>query len=166
MSVATTDIYKALNAAWDASGLDAKFTALWSGVVPGEYEVLCDQEASPRQPFPYCVVDQITGMTVARMSADGNGKREVRDLTLRLNVHAQDVSGDSRSSKGIAAYLAEEVMKVFGGHSTVSPTATLALDNGQVLIVQYANDYMVRTDDDKTQATVEYVLRVDVPVAV
>jgi hypothetical protein len=165
--IGTADVYKAVNAAWDASGLDAVFTALWSGAIAGDYEVLCDQEASPGQPYPYCVMDRVDGMTVNRMSSLESGKqRHVRRVAVKFNVQAADVVGDVRSSKEIANYLAEEIMKVFGGHPTVAATASLSLDNGNHLITQYQNDYGVRQDDDKWQWTVEYSMFVDVPVKV
>lgn len=161
----TADLYKMVNAAWDAAGLDAKFTALWSGAVESEYEVLCDQVASPGQPWPYCVLDRVEASVVNRMSSNEIGKKmHVRRAPLRFNILAQDVSGDSRSSKEIAAYLAEEIMKVFGGHPTEAATAAMELDNGKHLITQYQNDYGVRQDDDKWQWTVDYAIFVDIPV--
>ncbi len=166
MSVATADLHKALNTVWNASSLDATFKALWdASITDAEFPALHDQEAAPGQPFPYCVLDQSASSTVNRMSATGAFLREVRDVSWSLHVHARAVSGDSRTAKEIAAYLAEEIMKVFGGHPTVAPTA-LTLDNGNFLIAQYQNDFVIRTGDDEYRWTVEYVFRSDVPVAV
>lgn len=167
MSVASADILKAINTAWDASTLDATFQALWdSGVTASQYEVLNDQEAPPAQPFPYVVMNQTSQNTTGRMSGGASALREIRDLSVTFNVHARAVSGDSRTAKEIAAAMAEEVLKVFGGHPTASPTGTLKLDNGNHLITQYQSDFGVRTGDDEYQWVINYVMRVDVPVAV
>ncbi len=168
MSIATADLMNALNTAWDASSLDALFKALRdSSVVEAQFpDVLHDQDAAPKQPFPYCVMGQTTTTTTDRMSGGASALREIRDTGLTLHVHARAVDGDSRTAKEIAAYLAEEIMKVFGGHPTVSPTGTLTLANGSVLIVQYVNDFGLREGEDEYRWTIEYNARADVPVAV
>ena len=168
MSVALADFYTAIASAWDDSGLDVTFQALWgSDVVADNFQVLHDQEASPGQPLPYCVLDQITSSSiVSRMSADGYSVREIRDIPVKFNVYAKEVTNDDRSAKAIAAYLVEELMKVFGGHPTVSPTGTLTLSNGNHLITQYQTDYGVRLEDGEHQWIVSYIFRLDVPVAV
>lgn len=157
---------KAIVAAWDAGGLDAKFKALWPDPTSAEFVVLHDQEASPKQPLPYCVLNQLTGRTICRMSGGANKVREVRDHQFSFNVQATEVAGDSRSSKQVAAYLAEEIMKVFGGHPTDAASA-LTLDNGNALLSEYQTDYGVRIDefdDNRFTWVVSYVVRVDVPV--
>lgn len=168
MSVGLADLYTAIAAAWNASGLDAMFLALRdSSVVDANFPVLHDQEASPNQPHPYCVMDQIsTGTTTTRMSSGVNGIRVIRDVPVKFNIYAKEVSGDSRTAKAIAAYLAEELMKVFGGHPTESPSGSVTLSNGNHLITQYQNDYCMRIDDDEYQWTVYYNFKLDVPVAV
>ena len=168
MSIATADLIAAFSTAWDASTLDVLFKALRdSSVVEAQFpDVLHDQEAAPGQPFPYCVMDQTTTTTTDRMSGGVAALREIRDTSLTLHVHARAVNGDARTAKEIAAYLAEEIMKVFGGHPTVSPTGTLTLVNGEALIVQYVNDFGIRTGEDEYRWTVEFLIRADVPVAV
>jgi len=166
MSVAGASVSKALVAAWDDAGLDAKFKALWAGEVSAdEFIVLHDQEASPQQPWPYCVLEQISASTTSRMSGGVSHLREIRDVDIRFHVHASEVSGDSRTAKEIAAYLCEEIMKVFGGHPTEAPSA-LTLDHGKFLIAQYQSDYGVRTGDETYEWLVHYIFRIDVPVAV
>lgn len=164
MSVGTSDLAKALNVMWDASTLDDAFKALWDDPTSTEFEVLNEGEASPGQPFPYCVFGIVGGLTTNRMSGGAAALREIRDVPLTFNIHASVVDGDSRTAKEIAAYLAEEVMKVFGGHPTTSPTA-LSLDNGKSLPTQYQTDWSVRTDDEEYQHIISYLLRADVPVA-
>lgn len=163
--IASADVHKAVNAVWDASTLDATFKALWANSTD-EFPVLHDQQAAPSQPFPYAVLEQTSSLTQARMSGGVAALREVRDLTVTFHVHARAVGGDARTAKRIAADLAEELMKVFGGHPTVAPTGAVALDNGKHLITTYQNDFGVWTGDDEYRWTVEYQVRVDVPVMV
>ena len=162
MSVATADLHKAINTAWDASGLDALFIAL-GGVTP----ILNDQEATPAPTsFPYCILEQTSGTTTDRMSGDADSIREVRDISVTFNIHAGLVNGNDRTPKEIAANLAEELMKEFGGHPTIAPAASITLDNGNHLITQYQTDYGVRSGDDEYLWVVEYIFRLDVPVMV
>lgn len=166
MSIASEDLHKAIASLWSSSGLDATFKALWdSGVAESEWLSLNDQEAYPKQPFPYCVFEQSPGSTTDRMSGGTDSLQEIRDIPWDFRVHARAIDGDSRTAKEIAADLNEEIMKVFGGHPTESPT-DLILDNGNFLIAQYQNDYGVRTGDSEYMWIVSYVFRLDVPVAV
>jgi len=162
MAIATADFWKSINAAWDASTLDALFRAVKS--ITASHIVLHDQDASPGQDYPYCVVNQFSSSTVSRMSGGVDSLREVRDAQVTFNVHAKEVSGDSRSAKQIAAYLAEEIMKVFGGHPTVTATASMELDNGNVLLSEYQTDYGIFIPDDEFNWIVSYRFEVDVPV--
>ena len=167
MSVASADLAKALSVVWNASDLNTTFNALWS-VASDEFQVLNDQEAAPdqSQQWPYCVLDMLAGDTTDRMSGESNlSLWEIRDIPVTFQVHAKDVSGDDRTAKEIAAYLAEEILKVYGGHPTVHPTP-LTLDNGHFLITQYQNDYGVRTGDDEYSWLISYLFRLDIPVAV
>ncbi len=165
MTVASADLHKGVIAVWNASGLDALFQALYNaGVDSSEFTVLNDQEGAPGQPFPYCVFQQSLGLTTSRMSGPGACLREIRDTPWDFKVHAKAVSGDSRTPKGIAAYLVDEIMKVFGGHPTINPT-DLSLDNGNFLITQYQNDFGIRTGDEEYQWNLSYIFRLDVPVA-
>lgn len=168
MTVGSADIAKAFVTAWDLSTLDATFQALWdSGKTASDYVVLHDQEAGPDQPFPYCVMGEIQSNAVTRMGTrSANQKREIRDAPVTFNVFARQVDGDSRSAKEIANYLVEEVMKVFGGHSTDRPWANIILDNGEYLITQYDTDYGVMVGDEEYQWVLRYNVRADVPVAV
>ena len=165
MSVAGADIAKAVSALWDSSGLNARFTAYWTATQEAQFDVLNDMEASPQNAFPYCVFELEGTETVARMSGVGDVKREIRDAPLTFRIHAKQVSGDARTAKNIVAALAEEVIKVFGGHTSVGPSE-MALDNGNFLISQYQTDYGVRTEDDVWSWVISYTLRLDVPLAV
>lgn len=167
MSVATADLHKAINTAWDASGLDATFRALWTAaeIATGDFLTFHDQEAMPDQPFPYCVMNDTPVSGVSRMSGEGDDQlQEIRDIGVTFNVYAGLVDGDSRTAKEIAADLAEEIMKQFGGHPTDAAAQTLSLDNGNVLLVEYQSDYPVLASENIYQWIIEYVIRVDVPV--
>ena len=166
MSVNTADLFKAINAAWDAGGLDAKFQARWdAGVDASRWEVLNDQKAAPGQPYPYCVMGEATGTVTDRMSGGTNHVRHVRNVGIRFDIYAKAVG--VLTSKEVAAELAEEVMKVFGGHpTTAAGTADLTLDNGKHLITVLDADWCVRLGDDEYMWAVDYHFKVDVPVAV
>jgi len=166
MSVSTAAFYKAIVTAWKNSGLDDLFKALWSDPTSTEYLVLNDQLALGGQPFPFCVMEVVSPTTTDRMSGGVHALREIRDITVNFNLHARDVDGDTRTNKEIAAYLAEEVMKVFGGHPTQSPSAVIQLENGNHLITRYDNDYSIRTGDEETQWVLVFTFRIDTPVAV
>lgn len=168
MSVGSADVCKAINAAWDAQSMDDHFTDLWaSSVTSSDWEVLHDAEASDDQPFPYVVFEIGVPNTIERMSGNDENDvlMEVRDVPLSFSVYARKISGDGRTAKQIAGDLAEEIMKTFGGHPSESPSA-LTLDNGTALLVEHQTDYGVRQGEDEWQWVVDYVVRVDVPVAV
>ncbi len=167
MTVASVDLCKAINTAWDASILDASFKANWDDPTETEFYVLNDQEAPAEQPWPYVVMDQPSQNTVERQSGGGGViKREIRDVIVQFNIHVEIDAGDTESAKETASDLAEEIMKVFGGHPTTSPTGTITLDNGNHLITQYQTDFGVMTGDDEYQWAIQYLFRIDIPVAV
>jgi len=169
MSVSTADLWKAILTAWEASSLPATFKALWSTSYSTEFFTLHDEEALEGQPWPYCVLDEFAPTLVSRMSGDQGDivtKREIRDVRIRFNIWARDIDGDSRTSKEIAAYLAEEVMKVFGGHPATAPTGTVTLTHGKHLITQHIMDFGIKAGDQEHQWIVDYNFRLDVPVAI
>ncbi len=157
MSVGTADLQKAIVTAWNASGLNPLFEALG-----GESPILQDQEAIPTQAYPYCVLNQPTVNTNMRMS-NTTGSRHIRDILQSFSVFAKVVTNDSRTPKELAAYLADEIMKIFGGHPTVAPTG-LTLDNGKHVITQYEDELGIRLGDDQYQWNIDYLFQVDVPV--
>ncbi len=163
--IGTAAVHKAVVTVWNASTLNATFSALWGSATLGDYPVLHDQEAGPRQPFPFCVFEQTSGSTIVRMSGGVSAIREVRDIPWSFRIQVKQISSDPRSVKEIAAELAEEVMKIFGGHPTVAEQP-LVLDSGNALINQYQNDYGLRTGDEEYLWVVNYVFKIDMPVAV
>jgi len=157
--IGTADLITAIVAAWNASGLNDEFH-----VFGGAEVVLYDAEAEPGQSYPYCVMEPLgtAPVVTTRMS----GRRETRGTPLTFVVVAKELENDSRTGKELAATLAEEVMKVFGGHPEVPPSATITLSHGNHLITQYQNDYGMRTMDDGVyEWYVLYNFVTDVPVA-
>ena len=176
MAVGTADLQESIVNAWTAAGLDAKFTGLWdhSDLTLWDEEgnplspVLQEPPASPKQPFPYCIMETeklrpLTRMT-GRSSLPGT-KQHNNEVSVTFSVHAKTVKGDVRSSKQIAAYLVEEVMAVFGGHPTRAPSQ-LSLSNGGVLLRQYQGDFPVQEELYEYKWCVQYRFLVDVPVMV
>jgi len=164
VSIATADLHEAINTLWDASGLNEKFNTFWATADVASFPTLHDQEATPNQPFPYCVMDATEVHVETRMTKDSVSKSSIRTCKLQLNIHAEKNANDNRSTKQLAAYLVEEVMKVFGGHPTVRPQA-LTLTNGDHLLTAYQNDWPLRTELYKYQWAVIYLLTVEVPEA-
>ena len=164
MSMGTADLHKAVASLWVSSGLHAAFQAHWAVASRSLYPSLNDKEAAPKTPFPYCVFESNANVVKTRMSGEiDTQKQHVNDHPWRFWIHAAQTS--TKSAKQMAADMAEEIMKVFGGHPTVEPQ-DMTLDNGNLLIVQYQSDYGERESDTVHKWTVEYNIRTDVPVMV
>ena len=156
-------VHKAVASLWISSGLNTLFQAYWAVVDRSLYTSLNDSEAAPGTPFPYAVFTARASNIVTRMSGEDASKQHINDQPWTFEVYAGP-NGTS-SAKEFASAMAEEIIKVFGGHPTESPQA-LTLDHGSVLIVQYQNDWGERQDDSVHKWTVEYNIRTDVPVAI
>jgi hypothetical protein len=171
MSVGTADLHTAIQTHWDASGLNDIFKALWNitsdpAVDPDNFTVLNNELAPAKQPFPYCVFDTEKPLVKVRMTGDSGTKREVKTVPLTFRIFTDKVVGDVRSPKQIAAYLAEEVLAVFGGHPTRASTE-MELTHGGVLPSQFGNDYSIRDENlYKWIWVIEYNLLLDIPVAI
>ena len=160
----SADLAKAINAVWDASTLDATFQALWpAGVTASDFPVLHEVLAGGEQPWPFCVFEIPASNTTQRMTKGNLDIWEEREAMVVFRVHTKAVSGDVRSPKQIAAYLIEELAKVFGGHPTQVPT-DLALDHGNHLHTRLENDFGVAEKDDWYVWTLSYMFMLDVPV--
>jgi hypothetical protein len=169
MTIAAADLDKAIVAAWDAGGLNAVHTQYWSSDDAAAYPVLHDMEATPGQPFPYTVFEHSPGDITDRMSGHSlTEKHAINDVPVSFRIHADQLpaGNQTKTAKELAAEVAEEIMKVYGGHPTVSPTGVIELDNGSHLITQYQTDYGVRTEDEVFMWVVSYIFRLDVPIAV
>jgi len=161
----SSELHEAVNTVWVASSLDADFNTYWDAGEDSEHNVLNDGDAGKEIPFPYCVFTIEAGSVQSRMSGEGAGKQLIQDVPVQFTIHAKLIDGDTRTAKEIAADLVEKVMKVFGGHPTVSPEP-LVLDNAKHLITQFISDFGWRGDDDIYSWIINYNVRLDAPVAV
>lgn len=170
MSIGLADLQSAIVKTWNDSELNYEFRSLWPDTSDTNLPVLHDQESMPKQPFPYCVMGVMDSKERISRSfgsiVDGkHTKHEVRPVRIEFHVHARAIEGDQRSAKEIAGYLAEQVMKVFGGHPTTKP-ANLTLSNGGHLLTQYESDYPLREELYHYDWIISYKMLVDVPVVV
>lgn len=164
MSVGTADVAKAVETLWESSELGDTFEGYWSESQRERYVTLNEGEAAPGTPFPYAVYREEAIEVTGRMSSTtADRKRHIREVPWVFEIHAQQTA--VKGAKQLASELAEEVLKVFGGHPTRKPSS-LNLDTGNFLVAQYVTDHGERTGDDTHVWTVRYNLKLDVPVAV
>lgn len=164
MAITTAALHKAVVDAWATANLDSEFSGYWPLADRSEYLALNDQEASPHQPFPFCVFEQQSMNVVDRMGgAVANTRYEIHDVAWQFRIHAQRDAETDQSAKTIAAALAAAVMAVFGGHPTEDPVA-LSLDSGQALTVMFESESPLRTGDDEYEWGISYLIRLDVPM--
>lgn len=158
------DIHEAVASLWESSELNTLFQSYWDADDRDYYPSLNDEGgAAPGTPFPYAVIGAPKPDIRIRMSSTANEKLVIKDQTWRFDVFAKQTA--AKSAKEQASYLADEIMKVFGGHPTQSPTE-MTLDNGSIINVKYTGDYGVRVDNEIHQWTVEYTITTDVPIMV
>lgn len=158
------NLTKGVVAKWNASDLNELFSDYWVTDNPEDFPVLHDQEATPAQPMPYCIFEQETSNTTARMTGHSvSEKHEIRQIPCRFTVHARKIGGVS--GKKIATSLIREITKVFGGHPTVAGSVP-TIDNGKVLLTQYQTDFGTRTGEEEYSWVVRYLFLVDVPTMV
>lgn len=161
----SADLHKAIASLWISSGLHALFQAKWNEADRSIYATLNDAKAAPGTPFPYVVFEATQPSIDARMSGSGRQKYHVDDQTWTFSVYA--IPEGSKSSKVVASELGDEILKVFGGHSTEEPQANgMELNNGRVLLVQYQYDHFERQADNVWKWSVEYKIKTDKPVMV
>jgi len=154
----THDLHAAIANLWEESGLDEKFREHWVDDTD-EFLTLNDQEAHTQNPFPYCIYSIEPGPVMARMTGPGaTAKEEFRSYSCRFTIHAQQTQ--DKSAKEHAAYLAEEIVKVFGGHPTVAPQT---IDG--VYQVSLTTDQGIRTESQNYSWMLDYDFQVDNRVA-
>lgn len=159
MSVASAELHAAVGTLWQSAGIDDVFRSYWDPSEKDSFVSLNDTQAAPKQPFPYCVFVISGGDVTTRMT--GHVKDEVhqiRDVLLTFTVYAKSVS--NYSAKELAALLAQTIMAAFGGHPTETPQS-LSITYGEVLLVQYTDDFGTKLGDDEYSWLVNYNLRVD-----
>jgi len=163
MSVNAAAVYKGIVNTWSAAGLDSVFNQYWDESFRSSFPVLHDQSAGPRQPWPYCVMDAFGVSSIGVMSGGPDSVNQEYSVSLTFHIFAKRTNG--KSAKELAAELAEEVQKVFGGHPSVSPR-NIVLDNGEVFLCRFERDYGEAIGDDEYTWIVEYDCRIDMPVKV
>jgi hypothetical protein len=147
------DIWKAVVARWDQLGLSAKFTAHWAKGTSTAYAALNDGEARSGTPFPYCVLEQGTGLRDYRSSHESDSsKTRVTDNTLfQFRLHGDDKSqlidlckeivGDPDSNDGF-------------------DNAPLVVEGGSChLDIQRQTDFSVRESDTEWVWVIPYEIR-------
>lgn len=166
MSVALADLHRAVNKVWTDSVLDWLFRQRWTAADQSEYVSLNDAEAGPHTPFPFCVYIVGGGNVTDRMSGhEEHENHAIQDVPWTFRIVAQQTA--EQSAKVIAAELAEHVLRVFGGHPDPAQTPVVPqMENGKFLLAQYQTDYGVRLGDEEYMWVIEYLFRIDLPVAV
>lgn len=163
--ITTAGFHEAIAAAWDAHGLEGVFNQYWTAAQRAEYPALHEQEAVPTAPMPYCIFEQEPGDVSVRMTGYGQyARQEINVIAFTLKVYARTLTGSGKSAKAIASELIDELMARFGGHPTATPIE-LTMDHGQVINMQYVNDYSLRLGDDEYAWVLAYNAYLDVPVA-
>ena len=165
MAVLSAALHKAVVSVWNTYGLEWEFKKNWVASDRTEFPALHDGAAGPSQPFPYTVFEQSLGTVVTRMVGhDTTEKHEIHDVEWAFRVYTRQIAGVGKSAKRIAIDLAEHVTMRYGGHPTAKPKS-LSMDQGDVLLVQYVNDFGVRLGDEEHMWQINYLCRLDVPVA-
>lgn len=164
MSTPSGNLLKAIVNRWVSAGLDKEFVNRAANGYTG-FTPLCDTEAAPEQPFPYCVFEQgTTGNVLARMSGRNNqsltNQRHHR-VPVTFRVYAKSIG--SKSAKDVANDLASHVMDAFGDDANGQHELTLEV--GEHVDTQYQNDYPMREGDDEHSWVIVYDFIIDMPVA-
>lgn len=161
----TAQLHRAITEAWDGSELDWLFKQRWAESDRASFSSLNDGEAAPGTPFPYCVMVQGGGTVINRMSGHSALERHyIQDVPWTFDVYA--ASNETESAKNVARTLAEQVLRVFGGHpDPASSHRVLLFDTGRHVLTQYQRDYGMREAEDVHRWAVEYIFRIDMPVA-
>lgn len=163
------DLMQAISTAWTDQGLDTLFKSLWSASERDDYASLNFFQAGPNTPIPYGILEIGETTTQDRMSGTSSDLRDIRrtDFVLSANVINRQATlgtghSDPRTQKEIAADMAEEIMKVYGGHDEQSPVG-LTLATGCFIDNFYQRDFGIQMGDRYTWR-VEYRVLLDVPV--
>jgi hypothetical protein len=160
VSIVTLSADSVIASIW-TQGLDWEFKKNWAEANRNQYESLHDQEATPGQPFPYCVIEVGKVKVDARMTGhDKNEKHQIVSVPVEFRVHARGMSGSGKTAKAIAGELADAVLAYFGGHPTTAPKAA-TLSQGTLLLVQYQSHFGTRTGDEEYQITINYLVQLD-----
>lgn len=158
------DFQKGVFQLWEDEGLDTLFKATWAESQKESFLAISDGEASPSQPFPYCVVEFSNPIINSRSSGSScanDETREYSEIAFVFNVYTKHTQ--ATPAKIAAGELASRVLEVFGGSPTVSPKS-ISIPNGAVLLCQYVTDNPEKVGDQEYRWTVSYLALVDSPV--
>lgn len=155
MPLRTFDVAQAVPALWASSGLDEYFTEYWTNDQKADFLVLGDEEASPDQPWPYCVFESVASVTQRRSSASTaqKNRQEQNEDTLRFHVFAKDTN--EKSGKLICSELVDQILKVFGGDPETIHR-DIPLQNGTVINQEYNQTILQKEGEENWKATVIY----------
>jgi hypothetical protein len=162
------DIHTGIATLWDSTSLEELFTRYWGTGEAAEFDALLDQEADPKQPWPYCVYELMPANIAGRMTAGGNSqpaqhnRNILTECTLRFHVHTKETS--SSSAKALNLALCSELTKVFGGHPA-EISKPVPLTYGAVLLQQFVSHAGEMTGDEEYKSVLTYDLTTDTPVA-
>jgi hypothetical protein len=158
------DIHRSIIAVWDSHDIGDFYRDRWASSDRTRYLTITEGEADAKQPWPFCVFDAGSFPVDARSSGSAAYQiREYGSIPVVFNVHAKNTT--TETGKAIAADLAEEIVKRYGGHPTVRPSR-LKLTHGGVIHMQLQSSKGVRTGDTEYQWVVEYSLKTDIPAMV
>lgn len=149
----SADIWAAIVARWDALGLTAQFTSRWTKSAPSGCAAFNDGEARPGTPFPYCVLEQGTGIRDHRSShEDESAKSRVMDRALfQFRLH-----GDSKTELLDLARLIVGDPDGTGGFDN----AALVVEGGSCHVdIQRQPDFCVREGDTQWVWVIPYEIR-------
>lgn len=157
---------KSIVAAWDSSGIHDAFLAYRASgslVMPSIFD---SPEAAHKTPMPYCVVEVGEGDVMNRMTKtrgdESYQRREVRTIPALFRIHANQASG--QSGKIVAATLAGQVMRQFGG-SSQRALIHVTMEEGAILSKRYVTDFSSKEGDSEWLHVIRYEFWVDTPVA-
>ena len=150
----TSTLIRAIKSRWDAKNLDDFFTNLRGST--SSLPVLCDTEARPSTPFPYCIFEQGDSRTINRMSGAGDATlpettekqgNETRQTEISFTVHAKT----KPQCETLIDKINQAFKKVpfFTGH----------------LNTQYVTDSGVRSGDNEWQWVIVFNFVYDIAVA-
>jgi hypothetical protein len=157
------DFQKGVFRLWEDEGLDALFKSTWTDDQKQSFLSMSDGEASPGQPFPYCVVEFSNPTNAGRSSGScaNDETREYSEIAFVFNVYAKHTQ--ATPAKIAAGELASRVLKVFGGSPTESPKS-ISIPHGTVLLCQYVTDGPEKVGDQEYRWTISYLALIDFPV--
>jgi hypothetical protein len=155
---------KAVKERWQDHALDALFRSYWPTPATMDFHPLCDTEARPNTPMPYCVFEAGQGFRTARStggSCESEFSVEYWTIPVQLSIHAAKTNG--RSGKDISVELMGRGNPDGFGLMKAFEDAAGRFDLGERdrhIQTHVEGDIMMREDDDVWKYTL--MLNVDI----